>query len=129
MDVKIKKFFGIEEILEENLKRVFTILYGKFTESILAKKGGDRKYEAIKKDQYVIEMLKLIKGVMIKFEGNKEITHGMWEAYMAVIRFSQQKFETNQEFFERFKNSASFITQYERSIRQDTGIINHLSSK
>ena len=55
-------------------------------------------------------MLKLIKGFMFKFNGNKELTHAIWEAYMSVIQFRQQKFEKNQEYFEHFKNSTIVIT-------------------
>ena len=44
--------------------------------------GGDSKYEAIKRDQDVIGMLKLIKGVMFKSDEKKELTHLMWKAYV-----------------------------------------------
>ena len=70
MDAKIKKLSDWEEILEENLKRVFTILHGQCTESLLAKIGGDSKYEAIYHDQDLIEMLNLIKGGMFELYGN-----------------------------------------------------------
>ena len=91
--------------------------------------GGDRKYEAIKLDQDVIGMLKIIKGVMFKFDRNKELTHVMWEDYVQVFWCRQQKFETNLEYLERFKNAMSIITQYYGSIVQDTGLVNHLRSK
>ena len=61
LDAKIKKLFDREEILEENLKSSFTILHGKCTEIPLVNFGGDRKYEAIERDQDIIEILKLIK--------------------------------------------------------------------
>ena len=48
MDAKINKFVDRDEILEENLKRTFTILHGQCTDSLLAKSGRDRKNEAIK---------------------------------------------------------------------------------
>ena len=75
---KINIFFDREEITEENPKRAFTILHGKCTESLLDKLGGDRKYEDIESEQEIIEILKLIKGVIFKFDGNKELTHAMW---------------------------------------------------
>ena len=96
MDVKIKKFFGIEEILEENLKRVFTILHGQYIRSLLAKLEGDKKYECINSNQDVIEILKLIKGVIFKFDSNKKLTHTMWEVYVSVLQCRQKKFEKNQ---------------------------------
>ena len=68
--------------MEENMKMVFTIIHRKCTESLVAKMGGDRKYEAIQRDQDFIGMMKLIKGFMINFNGNEELTHAMWEAYM-----------------------------------------------
>ena len=71
MDNKINKSVDREEILEENLKRAFTILHGQCTESLLAKMGGDSKYEAIYHDQNIIEMLNLVKGGMFEFDGNK----------------------------------------------------------
>ena len=58
-------------MLEENLERAFTIIHGQCTEILLTKLGGDKKYEAIERDQYVIGILNLIKGVMFKFDGNK----------------------------------------------------------
>ena len=71
--------------MEENLKRAFTILHGQCTEIPLVKLGWDRKYEAIHCDQDIIEILMLIKGFMFKFEGNKGLTHMMWEAYASVF--------------------------------------------
>ena len=75
--------------------------------------GGDSKYEAIESEQDVIGMLKLIKGVIFKFDGNKELTHTMWEDYVSVFRRRQYKFETNQEYFERFKNATRVMTKYD----------------
>ena len=91
--------------------------------------GSYRKYEAIERNQGAIEIMKLINGVMFKFDGNKELTKTMWEAYVSVFRCRQKKFEKNQEFFERFKNSTRIITQYDGSIGQDMGLVNHLGSK
>ena len=116
-------------MLEENLKRLFTIIHGKFAESLLSKLVWDSKYEAINHDQDVIVMLKLIKGVMFKFNGIKELTDAIWEAYLSVFRCRQHKFETNEDYFERFNNSMSVITQYDGSVGQDTGLLNHLGSK
>ena len=103
--------------------------HGQFTESLLAKLGGNGKYEVIKCDQKDIEMLKPIKGVMLTSNGNKEITHVMWEAYVSVFQCSQHKFETNQEYFEQFKNATSVINQYDRSIIHETDLVNHLGPK
>ena len=113
----------------ENLKRAFTIIHGQCTKSLLANLVRDRKYESIKNDQDVIGMLNIIKGVMFKFDGNKELTHAMWEVYMSVFQFREQKFQTNQDNFERFNNSTSVITKYDGSIGQGTGLVNHLGSK
>ena len=52
---------------------------------------GDSKDESIEYKKDVIEMLKLIKGVMFKLDGNKELTHAMWGAYMSVFQFRQHK--------------------------------------
>ena len=73
--------------------------------------------------------MKLIKGFMFKFDGNMELTHAMWEAYMSVFRFRQQIFEKKLDYFERFKNITSVITQYDGSIGQHMGLVNHLGSK
>ena len=115
--------------MEENLKRALKILHGQWTESLIVNLGGYSKYEAINCEQDFIGMLKLIEGVMFKFEGNKEPTQAMWEAYVSVFWCRQQKIETNQEYFERFKNAMSIITQHEGSIGQETGLVNHLGSK
>ena len=48
---------------------------------------------------------------------------------MSVFRYRQQKFETNQEYFKRFKNVTSVIVQYDGSLGQGTVLINHLGSK
>ena len=72
-------------MLEEHLKRTFTILQRQCTDSRLAKMGGDKKYEAIEGEQDVIVMLKIIKGVMFRFDGNRELTRKMWEAYVSLF--------------------------------------------
>ena len=69
-------------------------------------------------------MLKLIERVIFKFDENKELTHAMWEIYVSMFPYRQQKIETNKELFESFINDMRVITQYDGLIRQDTGIIN-----
>ena len=129
LEPKIKKFDDREEMMEDKLKIVFTILHGRFTESLLAKIGGYEKYEDIESDQDIIETMKLIKGIIFNFYENKELTHALWEAYVSVFRCRQHKFETNQDYFERFKNATSVIIQYYGPIRQYKGLIIHLGSK
>ena len=72
--------------MEENLKNMFKIIRGQCTESLIANIVEDKKYEAIKHDQDVIGILKLIKGVVFKSDINKELIHAIWGAYMTVFR-------------------------------------------
>ena len=46
-----------------------------------------------------------------------------------MLRCRQHKFETNQEYFERFKNATGVITQYDGPIGKDTGLISHIGSE
>ena len=46
LDTEIK-IVDRKEILEENMKMAFTIIHGNCTESLVAKLGGDSKYESI----------------------------------------------------------------------------------
>ena len=62
---------------EENLKRGFSIIHSQCIDSLLSKLVGDRNYESIERDQHVIGILKIIKGVMFKFDIDKEITQAM----------------------------------------------------
>ena len=66
---------------------------------------------------------------MFRFDRNTELTHAMWETCTSVFQYRQYKFGRNQELFERFKNATSVITQYDGSIEQNTGLVNHLGSK
>ena len=72
-------------MLEENLKREITIFHRQCTYSLLVKLWGDRKCEAIERKQDIIEMKKLIKGVMFMFDGDMELAHTMWEVHMSVL--------------------------------------------
>ena len=78
-------------MIEDNLKRAFTILHGQCTESILAKLYGDSNYKSNECNQDVIRMLKLIKVVMFKLYGKNELTHMIWEDYVSVLRCKQKK--------------------------------------
>ena len=60
---------------------LFTIIHGKCTDSLHFKLGGDIKYYYTKRNQDKIGMLRIVKRVMLKFEGNKELYHIMWEGY------------------------------------------------
>ena len=56
-NTKINKFVDREKFPEENLKRAFTILNVKCTESVIAKLGEDSKYESIDSNQDIIEIM------------------------------------------------------------------------
>ena len=86
--------------MEEKLKKAFSIIYGQYIEIILVSMIGYIKYEAIKHDQEVIRIMKLIKGLMYKFDEKQELTHAMWEEYVLLFRCRQYKFETNQEYLD-----------------------------
>ena len=43
------------------------------------KSGGGRKYDSIKCDQDFIGILRLVKELVFNFDGNKELTHAMWD--------------------------------------------------
>ena len=89
----------------------------------------ESNYKSTERDQDVIGMMKLVKGVMLKFYEQKEPNHTMWEAYVSVLWCRQQKFDTNQDFFEQFKDAKWVIIQYDGSIVQVMDLINNLGSK
>ena len=85
MDAKINKFVDREEIMGENLTILFRILHWQCTEILVTNLGGYINYESIDRDQYLIGILKLVKGFMFKFVENKEQTHVIWEAYVSMF--------------------------------------------
>ena len=76
--------------MEEKMKSEFTILHGQCTESLISKIRGDSKYESTEHDQDVIIIMKLINGVIFKFDKNKELAHVIWEAYVPVFQCRQK---------------------------------------
>ena len=93
------------------------------------KSGGGRKYDSIKCDQDFIGILRLVKELVFNFDGNKELTHAMWESYASLFQCRQHIFDMNQKFSDRFNKSASIIIQYDGSIRKSKSLINYLGSK
>ena len=116
-------------MLDENMNMEFTILQKQFTDSFLSKMVRDRKYDSVKRDQDVIGVMRLVKGVMLKFDRKTELIHTMWEDYVLILIYKQHSFEINQKLFEKHNSTYSVIIQYDISIVQDNNLVKNSRSK
>jgi hypothetical protein len=73
-----------------------------------------------------IWLLRQIKGVMYKFEGQRDIFLAMGEARSTLERCKQQPHETNAVYFDQFKSLVDAFEHYGGTIGGDKGLIDSL---
>lgn len=100
-----------EQRLEDNMKRAFTVAVGQCTELTTAKLHGTSNWTKINKDLDLIELLKLVKELMQKFEEHKYEVLALHSALKRLYLFKQGSEMTNEKFLERFKTLADVVDE------------------
>ena len=120
---RIDEFVKKETHLEENIKTVYSLIFGQCTEAIRAKLESVGNHQAISVASNGIELLKNIKTIMYNFQSQKYGPLGLHESKRRFYLMSQDKHMTVTIYLERFQNSVEVIEHCGGTIGLDPGLV------
>jgi hypothetical protein len=112
-----------EDRFEEDLKKVYSLVWGQCTEYLRAKIEAKDSYEEMKAAYNTIELLKSIKDRVFKFSDQKYAAHSLHEAMRKFYAGHQDKTNNAQVYYQRFKNHVEVDEHCSGSVGNHDGLV------
>ncbi len=122
----VKDFIARRRSLVDNLRAVYSVVWGQCSPTMKAKLMSMDDYESQSRNCACAWLLRQIKAVMYKFEGQRDIFLAMGEARSTLKRCKQQPHETNAIYFDQFKSLVDAFEHYGGTIGGDKGLLDSL---
>jgi hypothetical protein len=123
----VKDYITRRRSLVDNLRAVYSVIWGQCSPTMKAKLMSLTNYEAQSRACDCVWLLQQIKAVMYKFEGQRDIFLAMGEARSTLDRCKQQPHESNAVYFDQFKSLVDAFEHYGGTIGGDQGLIDSLT--
>jgi hypothetical protein len=120
---KIDTMVTKEERFEEDLKKVYSLIWGQCTEFLRAKLEAKDGYARMKEHYDTIDLLKSIKDSVFKFSDQKYAPHSLHEAMRKFYTSHQDKHSNAQDYYQRFKNQVEVVEHCGGSVGRHSGLI------
>jgi len=98
-----------EEALEQNIQRLYAIVKGQCTESMLAALKGLPTYEDIDEKLVGLQLLLAIKSIVYMFQSQKYLPHAIHESVRRFYLLQQSKNDTTATYLDNFTNVVEVI--------------------
>ena len=109
---QINRYILREELLNNNITKVFSLVWGQCTDTLKAKLESTNNWKDIQKNKDALQLLKEIKNIIFKFEDESYPMHSLFKANESVYLIKQQEDESNVKYYERFCNAVEAAEQY-----------------
>lgn len=113
--------------LEENIRTLYSIVWGQCTDALIAKVEATTDYAAASLDNNGIELLKIIKSIAFNFQSQKYLAQAVHEAKRRFYTQFQGKTMTPQEYLEQFNDHIDILTHVGAVIGPDTSIVHQIA--
>ncbi len=123
MTKRVDTMVDREDRFYEDLKKVYSLIWGQCTELRRAKlqaKDGDNQ---MKEEHDTVELLKSIKDCVFKFSDQKKAAHSLHEALRKFHNGHQEKSSNAQEHYQRFKNHVEVAEHCGGSLGNHQGLV------
>jgi hypothetical protein len=107
---KVVNYVKREGSLDENLKTVYTIVYGQCTELLKTRLKTRSDFDDVREAGDVIALLGMIKKIVFSLDGDKYAPMAVYQAIRKLCNMKQQKFPLI-EFLEHFNNQLAVVHQ------------------
>jgi hypothetical protein len=111
------------EAYRENKCALFSIIWSQCSKAMQAKIKSASNYETLHDDNDSLLLLAEIKGILYKFESQKNIYVALDMAKSFFYSSRQGQHETNAAYMTRFKDSTAVIEHYGGSIGDDEALV------
>ena len=112
-----------EEALEQNIQRLYALVKGQCTESMIAALKGLSTYEDIDEKLDGLRLLLAIKSIVYMFQSQKSLPHAIHESVRRFYFLQQNKTDTAAAYLENFTNVVDVITATGGSIGNHKDIL------
>jgi hypothetical protein len=120
---RVNEYIKRENKLEENCRTAYSLVTGQCTEYMRAKLEAAPGFKGLKSKFNLIGLIKTIKGLSFKFEGQQSKTRSLTLAHKRFQYLIQARDTTNAGLVETFITSVSVLEQYGGTIGKDEGAI------
>lgn len=124
---RIKDFVKRETIMKENIKALYSLVWGQCSDPMQAKLESLPGFQDVFDRSDGIDLIRLIKNVSFNFESQKYLPHAIHEAKRRFFACSQGRTATCQEYLEKFQNLLSVLEAVGAVIGPDTSVANALA--
>jgi hypothetical protein len=112
-----------ESVLAENVKTVYSLIWGQCTDVMRQKIASHSDYETIEDVSDAIGLLKTIKSIMFNFQGQIYRPQALRDAKRRFYNLFQDRHMTCQAYLHKFQNSVEVIEHCGRGLGIDKGLI------
>jgi hypothetical protein len=106
---KVEEYVRRETYLEENIKSLFSLVWGQCTDIMRQKVESLDAFEKLSAENDGIELLKAIKKTAFLFETQKNAWQASHEAIRRFYTVSQGKYMSTQDYLKHFQNTVEVI--------------------
>ena len=126
-DSKVKAYQTKVDQLESNLKATYAVIWGQCSEAMKAKLKSLPDFSARDAASDCIWILKEIKGIMLRFEGQRYIFLSLYDAHHAYYHYRQGPDTSLSKYLEDFQGLIDVLEHYGGSIGHDDGLVSTIS--
>ena len=125
----VKTYHKRSTILKDNVRHVWSVIWGQCSPSLRAKVKQLEEYEsrALKCD--CAWLLREIKNIMFRFEEKKNMYLMVCESRASLHYERQDKHETNSDYFDKFKATVEAFEHHCGPVGQETFLIQNLKNE
>lgn len=117
------------EQVEQNTKALFAIIWGQCSESMKAKLKSLPGYSDMNDDSNCVELLKAIRGVMLRFEGQRKIFLSLDDAEYNLTTFKQLPEMSLANYKAEYENLVEVYEHYGGAIGLSPGCIQAVAAE
>ena len=114
-----KLYIANQERLDATLIALYNVAWGQCSKRMQDRLKAEDNYEALASEMNVAKLLKLIKVVGIKFEGNVCLDESLWEAKHRFLTYRQGDYDSNSAHIRNIKLLHEVIEHYGGGIFED----------
>jgi hypothetical protein len=123
---KIDEFVKRELSLEENLRTLYTLIWGQCTEIERARLEAFDGYERMSEDYDTLTLLKAIKSIAFNFQSTKYKPDALNDSKRRLYMLIQDKLMTCHIYLDRFQSCIDVIEHCGGSIGNEPAIVNEI---
>eukprot|EP00978_Attheya_sp_CCMP212_P029308 scaffold103639_cov67-Attheya_sp.AAC.7 len=113
-----------ESYLEENLKTLYSLVWGHCTDAIRTRIEALDNYQMMESDADGLKLLRMIKDLVFNFQSQKYLPLVLDESKARFYYWKQGKYSTPQVYLEQFQNMVDVIEHSGGTIGDEPGVVN-----